>query len=221
MSSLGVVEAANLLGLSPRRVRQMLADGSLVGSRVGRAWVIESEELRRLDNGRPQVGRPWNPASAWAVLGLANGESLDLSPVERSRAKKRLALGLGPVAGRLAARADDRWFYAHPGVLGRLADDPDVVRSGVSAAVEHGADLLVGEGFEGYVQVSELDALVAQFGLDSQAGRSNVRLRVVDDSVWPFQPGQRVAGPAVVAVDLSEARDPRTRRAGADLMAGE
>lgn len=221
MSSLGVVEAAQLLGLSPRRVRQMLADGSLVGKRVGRAWVVESEQLRRLDNGRPEVGRPWNPASAWAVLRLADGESLNLSPVERSRAKKRLALGLDRVAGRLVARANAQWFYAHPSVLGRLAGVDDVVRGGVSAAVEHGADLLVGEGFEGYVRVSDLDELVAQFGLDSQAARSNVLLRIVDDPAWPFLPGQRVAGRAVVGVDLFESDDPRTRRAGANLMAGE
>lgn len=221
MSSLGVVEAAQLLGVSPRRVRQMLSDGSLVGTRVGRAWLIQSEQLRRLENGRPEVGRPWNSASAWAVLALADGESPELSPVERSRAKKRLALGLDRVAGRLVARADGRWFYGHPSVLERLADVSDVVRSGVSAAAEHGADLLVGESFEGYVRVGDLDELVAQFSLEGQADRSNVLLRIVDDSVWPFEPGQRVAGRAVVAVDLFEADDPRTRRAGAELMVGE
>lgn len=221
MPSLGVVEAAQLLGLSPRRVRQMLADGSLVGKRVGRAWVLESEQLRRLENGRPEVGRPWNPASAWTVLGLANGESHDLSPVERSRAKQRLALGLDHLVGRLAARADRRWFYAHPGVLGRLADMPVVVRTGVSAAVEHGADLLVGEGFEGYVRAGDLDALMLQFRLESQPVRSNVLLRVVDDLVWPFGPGERAAWRAAVAVDLLESNDPRTSRAGALLMVDE
>ena len=218
MSMMGVAEAAVELGVSQRRVRQMLADGVLSGERVGRAWVIESDQLRQIENRRPGVGRPWAPASAWAVLALADGEDLDLGPVERSRARKRLAEGLGQVAGRLAARAEFRRFYAHPSVLDRLVDAPALVRGGISAAVEHGADLLARDGFEGYVLADDLDKLVAKYGLDDQAARPNVVLRVVDDSVWPFQPGQVVAGRAVVAIDLLESDDPRSRRAGADLM---
>lgn len=91
----------------------------------------------------------------------------------------------------------------------------------MSGAVEHGADLLVGEAFDGYVCASDLDELVSQFRLESQVDRSNVVLRVVDDLVWPFGPGQRVAGRAVVAVDLLESDDPRTSRAGALLMVDE
>lgn len=218
MSLVGVAEAASELGVSPRRVRQMLADGVLAGEQVGRAWVIDSEQLHRIALRRPPVGRPWNPASAWSVLALADGEEPDLSPVERSRAKRRLAEGLERVAGRLAARADPRRFYAHPGVLDRLAEAPRIVRAGVSASAEHGVGLVVGDGFEGYVRAEELDKLVERFGLDDQAARPNVLLRVVDGAAWPFRRGQRAAGRAVVAVDLLESDDPRARRAGAELL---
>jgi hypothetical protein len=218
---LGVAAAAAELGVSPRRVRQMLADGVLAGERVGRAWVIESEQLRQLEHRRPEVGRPWSAASAWAVLALADGEEPDLSPVERSRARKRLGRGLDCVAGRVGARAERQSFYAHPGVLGRLADAPEVVRGGVSAAAEHGADLVVGETFEGYVRAGDVAGLVERFGLDGQAARANVLLRVVDDVGWPFKSGQSSAGRAVVAVDLLESEDPRSRRAGADLVERE
>jgi len=204
--------------MSPRRVRQMLVDGVLSGERVGRAWVIEAEQPRQIENRGPEVGRPWRSASAWAVLALADGEDPDLSAVERSRARKRLAQGLDQVAGRLAARAKLCRFYAHPSVLDRLVDAPAVVRGGISAAVEHGADLVARDGFEGYVRAGDVDALVFKFGLDEQAGRPNVVLRVVDDAVWPFRPGQAAAGRAVVAVDLLESDDPRSRRAGTDLM---
>ena len=68
MSMLGVAEAAVELAVSPRRVRQMLADGVLAGERVGRAWVIDANDLRQVGHRRPEVGRPWSPASAWAVL---------------------------------------------------------------------------------------------------------------------------------------------------------
>ncbi len=221
MSVVGVAEAAAELGVSDRRVRQMLADGVLAGDRVGRAWVIEPQQLRRIEHRRPEVGRPWSPASAWAVLALAEGEDPDLSPVERSRARKRLAQGLDGIAGRLSARAELRHFYAHPSVLDRLAEAPAVVRGGISAAAEHGADLVAADGFEGYVRASDLDQLVTKFGLDDKAARPNMVLRVVDDAVWPFRPGQVAAERAVVAVDLLESDDPRSRRAGADLLGSE
>lgn len=215
---LGVAEAASELGVSARRVRQMLADGVLAGEQVGRAWVIDSEHLRQAVLRRPPIGRPWSPASAWSLLALADGEEPNLSPVERSRARNRLAQGLECVADRLAVRSDSRWLYAHPGVLDRLAEAPEVVRSGVSASAEHGVGLVAGGGFEGYVRADELDELVERFGLDDQAARPNVLLRVVDDAAWPFQPGQRAAGRAVVAVDLLESGEPRARRAGAELL---
>ncbi|MGH9892253.1 MAG: helix-turn-helix domain-containing protein, partial [bacterium] len=50
MSLLSVAEAAAQLGLSERRVRQMLAAGILPGERIGRAWVIDSKAIRRLSN---------------------------------------------------------------------------------------------------------------------------------------------------------------------------
>lgn len=218
MSMLGVAEAAAELGVSPRRVRQMLADGVLGGEHVGRAWVIDARQMRQVESRRAEVGRPWSPMSAWAVLALADGEEPDLSPVARSRARKRLAQGLDCVADRLRSRADRRWFYAHPGVLDRLGESSQAVRSGISAAVEHGADLVIGDGFEGYVRAGDIGEFVSRFGLDDQADRPNVLLRVVSDAAWPFRPGQRSAGRAVVAVDLLESDEPRARRAGAELL---
>lgn len=217
MSLLGVAEAAAELGVSAGRVRQMLADGVLEGERVGRVWLIKADRLRAIQHSRPGVGRPWSAASAWAVLALADGGELDVSPVERSRARKRLAQGLGEVAGRLRVRADRRRFYAHPSVLDRLADAPGVVSGGISAAAQHGADLVALDGFEGYIRASDLNKLVERFALDGRADRPNTVLRVVDDAVWPFENGQKVAGRSVVAVDLLESGDPRSRRAGAEL----
>ena len=221
MSLLGVSEAAAELGVSSRRVRQMLAGGLLDGEQVGRVWMIDSDDLRRIGHSRPKVGRPWSARSGWAVLALADGQDVDLSPVERSRAKKRLMQGLGKVVDRLAARADRRSFYVHPSVLVQLGESPNVVRGGISAAAEVGADILAPGEFEGYVSGRHISGLISKFGMDEHAARPNVVLRVVDDLAWPFEPGQKVASRSVVAVDLVESDDPRSRRAGMSLLVAE
>lgn len=99
-----------------------------------------------------------------------------------------------------------------------MAEAPGIVRAGVSASAERGVGLVVGDRFEGYLRASDLDGFVERFGLDDQAARPNVLLRIVDDAAWPFQRGQRAAGRAVVAVDLLESDEPRARRAGAELL---
>ena len=218
MSLLAAADAAKELGVSERRVRQMLADGVLPGERVGRAWVIEPEAVRQLAGRRPKAGRPWKAASAWAVLALAGNDDIDLSPTERSRARRRAGQGLANLIGRLGSRAERRSFYAHPSVHGSLGNDPGVVRSGVSALSEHKVDLIAADLLEAYIPASSLPHLVARFALDDEAERPNVLLRVVDDSVWPFEAHGAVAPLPVVAIDLLESHDERSRRAGAELL---
>ena len=119
---------------------------------------------------------------------------------------------------RLDSRAAERWFYTHPGVLDRFSDVPEVVRSGVSAAADYEVDLVVAEAAEGYARASDVEKLVREFGLDADAGRPNVLIRAVEDAAWPFEADLGVAGRAVVAVDLFGSADPRSRRAGVELL---
>lgn len=218
MSYESVPRAAEELGLSPRRVRQMLADGQLDGHRIGRNWVIDSRGIERVRRRREPVGRRWKAASAWSLLALANGEHPDLEPVARSRAKQRLAeYGLEGLVNRLGVRAKHRRFYGHPAVLGRLSREQVVVRSGVSAAADYGADIVASNEFEGYVRAHDLEPLVARYALDEDGEQPNVLLHVVDDSAWPFLPPAMLAPASVVALDLLEAPDERSRRAGREL----
>ena len=218
MDVVSVVEAAEYLEVSPRRVRQMLADELLAGRQIGREWVIERRALESLRRHRGPVGRPWRAPSAWAVLAIANGDGSDLSPMDRSRARRRLAEhGLAGLVARLGARSEMRRFYGHPSVFEPLAAEPDVVLSGVSAAANHGADVVASDFLEAYVPEARVAALINQYGLDPDAERPNVVLRVVGDALWPFPPEMDVASRFVVAVDLLEADDERSRRAGADL----
>jgi hypothetical protein len=103
--------------------------------------------------------------------------------------------------------------------LQELLHDPKVVPSGISAAHDHGADLMVLGGAEGYVRSRDLPQLQKRYALNPDAGSdANVRLHVVDNAgEWLFR--QRIAPAAVVAVDLIEHDEPRDHAAGAQLAA--
>lgn len=52
-------EAASILGVSPQRVRQLLGEGRLVGTRIGRDWLIERQQLEAFKaTPRKRTGRP-------------------------------------------------------------------------------------------------------------------------------------------------------------------
>jgi excisionase family DNA binding protein len=218
MFPMGVSDVAEELAVSSRRVRQMLADGVLRGDHVGRAWVVDRASVHEAQRRQFSVGRPWNARSAWAVLALASGDEPELPAVERLRARRRLEEGLEAVVAKLGVRADERRFYAHPSVLARLVVVPGFVRSGASAVDDYRVDLAPGEAVEGYVPASAIEGIVGRFALDPDPDRPNVFLRVVDDAVWPFRFDQVVAPLPVVAIDLLESSDERSRRAGSALL---
>lgn len=218
MGLLGVADAAAELGVSHRRVRQMLARGTIKGQQVGRTWVIQPSALEPLRRYRPTAGRPWKPESAWALLAVACDRDAALSPSQRSRARRRLDAGLENLLVQLVVRATVRSFYAHPSVIPLLGDESDVVPSGISAAACYRLDIVATDQFEGYVPATALSALARRFALEEDTGRPNIVLRVVKDRLWPFEPGDEVAPPAIVAVDLLEAADERSQRAATQLL---
>jgi excisionase family DNA binding protein len=55
-SLLSVAEAAEKLGVSRWRVNQLIAEGRLQASKVGRAYVVREEDLGKLTIRKP--GRP-------------------------------------------------------------------------------------------------------------------------------------------------------------------
>jgi hypothetical protein len=105
-------------------------------------------------------------------------------------------------------------------VTKRQADDYRVVLSGVSAAAAHGAGLTALGVLEAYVRAGDLAALIHEYALagPSPGVAVNVLLRVPAPR-WPFAEGERIAGRAVVAVDLIDAGDERSVRAGRRLLA--
>lgn len=145
MEPIGIADAARQLEVSPRRVHQLVAAGQLSGHRIGRSWVLDRVGVQRFARSRPEAVRPWRASSAWNVLAMANGDDVQVSPVDRSRARKRLQSGLEPLASRLSSRAQNRWFYGHPAVHSEVLSHPGVAASGVSALSDHRVDLVVSD----------------------------------------------------------------------------
>jgi excisionase family DNA binding protein len=233
MSDLSVAEAAQRLQVSPRRVRALLEDGRLPGRQVAGRWLLPSRAVDHRQQGAPTPGRPLSPASAWhalAILAKANDSISHLPAPVRSRARRRAETlrNISPPAeigkrwqSALAQRAEVREYYAHPSVLGRLLDEPKVVRSGISAVGDHGADLMVIGGAECYVRSRDLPHLESKYALSPEIdiARANVRVHAVANeraAEWLFL--HDVAPAAVVAADLIERDSSRDRTAGVKLV---
>jgi excisionase family DNA binding protein len=213
---ISIPEAAQVLGLSSARVRAMAVHGQLSASKVGDRWLVERAAVEQRRHQKASAGRPLAPHNAWALLLLASGEEVKaIDPSVRSRLRRALAVeGLEKLAPRLARRAEVRSFRAHPGEISYLLEDPDLVRSGVSAAGAHDFGLVSGQEIDGYLQKSKLKKFAARHALSPAGLEGNVRLRLVPDKAWRFLQSESIAPIAAVAVDLAEDPDPRSSQAG-------
>lgn len=214
---ISVSDAAMQLDLHPSRVRAMATSGQLDARKVGGRWLIDQSSVERRRESDVVDGRPFSPANAWALLCLAEGDSVDWvsrSALSRLRSGLRYR-GLRDLAPRLRSRAQRVNLRAHPAALDRITSEPDVVKAGVSAAAEVGIDVLPSEELDVYVPSGRVQDVIDKYGLEP-SDRPNVVFRVVaDDDPFPWQ---GCVGPAVAAIDLFESRDPRSRRAARDFL---
>jgi excisionase family DNA binding protein len=217
---LTVAEAAERLGVEAEQVRRLIRAGKLPARRVGRTIVLDEDAV----DGRARLpitaGRALAPRTAWAALWLLSGQDVDwLPPADRSRLVTRLR---GYDAERLVAasrgRAERHELRVLPAYRQRALATEGVCPSGLTAAAAVGADIVATDSVdEAYCTAGTLAALRRDLGL-SQRGEANLVLRV------PRYDGLSLTGRAhmpvaVVAVDLAESSDVRTRRAGLDLLA--
>jgi hypothetical protein len=182
-----VKQAAAVLGVSERRVRQLVAAGSLPAARFAGRLDVDAAALRRPPR---KAGRPLALRAAWALAVMADGrDAAWLSPKERYRAKERLESlrrDPDPVAAVVAwmvhrSRRIALWARdAEP-----LRDDARLVPSGVS---DPRAGMVAAQYVEAYVRDGDLDALAADYDLLPPAGRpANVILHAA-----PLVPDQPV-----------------------------
>jgi hypothetical protein len=198
----------------------MAVHGQLSAAKIGDRWFVERAaiELRRRNGAHK--GRRFAPRNAWAMLLLASGDRVgEMDPSVRSRLKRALDWqGLKLLRPRLVQRAEALSFRAHPGEISYLLEDPEFVRSGISAAGDLGLSVVPGREADGYLPARALKKFVARHALKPAGAEANVCLRVVPNEAWHFLEGREVAPRAAVALDLAEELDPRSAQAGKESL---
>jgi len=246
MAWMGVPEAAERLGVSPQRVRQQIADGRLVASRVGGRWLVDESAVQPFADRRTS-GRPLSYRSVWALISVAAlaeaehrpaAEAPDprwaewlgrLSPTEQSRARTRWTAlrddvdrldeqrAATTLRRTLGPRASRLLLRAAEPDLPDLRADPRVASSGVS---QRRSGLASGDAVEGYVDQAAVDDLVNDFFLRSApnpaVGPDSNVVLHVLGGPLPARPP--VAAAIVLAADLAEHRSPREEARAAVLL---
>lgn len=92
------------------------------------------------------------------------------------------------------------------------------MRSGISAAADHGFGLIGGREADGYLSEAELKGFVVRHGLEPAGVEGNVRLRLASKDVWDQIGGRDAAPVAAVALDLAGEADPRSNHSGREAL---
>ena len=197
---LPLADAADLLGVSVERVRQLVVGGQLPGQRFANVWTVPKDAIAARRHSPGVRGRPLGPIRGWQEI-LAG--SIDLRRPGRYQRR----------ANVLRCEMSRSDADALPEMVGALI-------GGVRAAIEYGEQLALDESVDVYLPAESfrgLDDRVA-FVL-SPAGR--VALRVVDDEAWHLIPNGALAPRGAVALDLLESGDPRHWTAGEHLVGSD
>lgn len=129
-----MAEAARRHGVSPQRIRALIAAGRIRAERVGRDWAVDAASLELLPRA---VSRPLSSRMAAALLSLAAGDRpVGLDPAELARLKARMRqLRESPepavlLRGWFASLGERRLYVAKD--LEFLRDDPRLQPAGLS-----------------------------------------------------------------------------------------
>jgi hypothetical protein len=210
---LTTAEAAERLGVSERRVQQMLNTGDLL--RVARGLVDRhSVELYRSE-GRNRRRRYWAEHTAWAAIALLSGEQRAdwLGQVQASRLRTALreTADAAQLVARLRGRATRHVYSGHSSVAARLRDE---VSTSNAALLGLSTPLTEVDGYVGSKEA--LEDIVRRYALrEDPAGQYTVRVTGFDrDVVGHLLRTSRV----LAGLDAASATDPRVRGVGVDAL---
>lgn len=200
-----VREAADAMGVSDRRVRQLIAAGRVRARRVGSQWLVDGASLPAA----PRRSRPLSPAEAWLLLAVEEAPGGRPGRWRERRARLERDPDPATLLASWAAARGDRLLFVTRGPGGVL-DDPAVVRSGLS---DPRSGISAADIAEGYVRRDDLDAVRRRHLLRPASGRPDVVLHVVAE--LPADP----VPPLVLAADLAEHDGPRELARASELIA--
>ena len=185
---LPLADAAEILGVSVERVRQLVVGGQLPGQRFGNVWAVPKDAVAARRHSPGVRGRPLGPLGAWREI--LNG-SIDLRRPGRYQHR-------ASVVRCEMSRAD---AAALPEMGGALL-------GGVRAAIDLGEELATADNLDVYLSAQSFASHAKRVAnVDDAAG--HIALRVVDDRAWGLLPKGDLAPRAAVALDLLESGDPR------------
>lgn len=205
-------EAARRLGVSERRVQQMLESGDLV--RIARGIVDRQSVERHRSEGHGGRTRVWAEHTAWAAIAMLSGarrvEWLGEVQTSRLRTALRATTDVGDLVARLRGRASTRAYAGHRSVAARLRGE---VASSNAALVGLTAD---DAGVDGYMSGDTVDAVVRRYGLqEDPAGQYILRSTDFDlGVVTDLAATSRV----LAALDAASSLDPRASGVGARVL---
>jgi len=209
---MSTAEAAEALGLTADRVRQLVAAGAIGSRRISGRYLVRRDDVEARLEAAPPAGRPYSPRRAWALVLLAGGVTpAGLDPVTLSKLRGVLRnRSLWQIRSRLGNRAVRRDLRAHSSDLERLEAEEGVLLTGARHAPDVSLGLVAPDApVELYVDAATADRLVARYAL-RPSERPNVRLRVLPPGVSRWLAG-RVVPRLALALDLADDRDPRAQ----------
>lgn len=200
-------EAAERLGVSRRRVIEMLQAGDLVGRRVHRTWVVDLASVQDKIVSRGAGGRPLSPATVRAII-----EMLSTGGAENMR-KLRTAVMHRPspeLAASLAQAVEVRRFETRrPEIAAQHLHLTG--ESALESLTDGLGQDLVGQSGEvhGYRRTISLDDLIDEAMLVPNAA-GMVAIYSFRDGRFPWDRTPR----GLIAVDASRSRRARVRDSG-------
>ena len=203
---MSTTEVAKELGLSRRRVTELVRDGALEAQRLsGDRWVIEERSLAQFQIRDRISGRPWDGDIAWEIIQVLSGLSDEVSSRAALRLRKTEARTLAAQVQRLidVEKYDARHLDAQDQHLFLTGDSAVNV---IDPRIHGGSDVL-----HAYTDVDN-------------AGRhfDAVRYGQGNLALYSWRDGkQRVVGmtpTALIAIDAARSGDARVRHTGYEFI---
>ncbi|MFC0435034.1 helix-turn-helix domain-containing protein [Kutzneria buriramensis] len=224
-----VSQAAAELGVSRRRVRELVNADQLAARKPGHEVLVDAVAVRHRARSLAQGSRrPLSPKMAWAVLWLLGGHRPSwVSPTELMRVRDYAKRPLGQLPQLLARRADHIPARMLSSARQQARTLSQVAVGGAHAAIARGADLVVPDDVATifYASPHGYERLRGLRGVRWGDRDANVSIRLVEPhnlseaALTELLKGEVVPA-AVAAADLLDEHDERAAQAAIRLLPG-